>query len=272
MQWNCHPESMESRNTLITSDFIHYTREYVEKKYQCPCFYVTGTVGGLLSHNTRVLKDGAGNLLKGGTWEFCEAFGHGVGRIADHAIAQAKPIALLPAKAHVRRVALPIENRVYLALRFTGVLNRDAYEVRPSRYEFGPMLRRATSQNHRHSKPRLVICNLESLRSPRSRARFIRTRARDLSGAVDPAADFPNAPLEPNVMALLPGKHKMIFGLANDEVGYIIPKRQWDSVAPYCYQRKESQYGEINSCGPNSAPILMQALADCIADAKKNRD
>jgi hypothetical protein len=49
-------------------------------------------------------------------------------------------------------------------------------------------------------------------------------------------------------------------GLANDELGYIIPKRQWDKVAPYCYGNETGQYGEINSCGAQVAPILMTAL------------
>src|SRR4030095_5353140 len=33
INWNTHPESMESKNTIITSDFPHAVREAVEKKY-----------------------------------------------------------------------------------------------------------------------------------------------------------------------------------------------------------------------------------------------
>ena len=59
-----------------------------------------------------------------------------------------------------------------------------------------------------------------------------------------------------------------VIRLASDEVGYIIPKRQWDEKSPYCYGRAKSQYGEINSCGPETAPILMKALADCVRQLK----
>lgn len=52
----------------------------------------------------------------------------------------------------------------------------------------------------------------------------------------------------------------MLIGLANDEIGYIIPKRQWDNEKPYAYGRDKSQYGEMNSCSPDVAPILMAAL------------
>ena len=54
----------------------------------------------------------------------------------------------------------------------------------------------------------------------------------------------------------------MLIGLANDELGYIIPKRQWDEKAPFCYGRTSAQYGEINSLGPETAPLLCAAFRE----------
>ncbi len=54
----------------------------------------------------------------------------------------------------------------------------------------------------------------------------------------------------------LKATHKMIVGRANDEIGYIIPKRQWDEKKPFCYGLTKAQYGEINSCGPDVAAVL----------------
>jgi hypothetical protein len=84
---------------------------------------------------------------------------------------------------------------------------------------------------------------------------------------VEPNVDFPDAPLEPTVASLMPGKQWLLVGLANDEIGYIIPKRQWDKEAPYAYGKEGGQYGEVNSCGPQIAPILMQALKLRVAEA-----
>jgi hypothetical protein len=53
--------------------------------------------------------------------------------------------------------------------------------------------------------------------------------------------------------------------LANDELGYIIPKSEWDSAPPWSYGRDEPQYGEKNSAGPETAPILMRALRDLLS-------
>jgi hypothetical protein len=83
----------------------------------------------------------------------------------------------------------------------------------------------------------------------------------------DPGADFPDAPIEPAVYQQLKGPHRMIIGLANDEIGYILPKRQWDEKPPYCYGRTAPQYGEQNSVGPEAGPILCRAIKE-LAEGK----
>ncbi len=73
-----------------------------------------------------------------------------------------------------------------------------------------------------------------------------------------PEADYPSPPIEvPPLRSQMKGKLNMIVGLANDEVGYIIPKSQWDKKPPYAYGRTKSpQYGEANSPGPDVAPTI----------------
>jgi hypothetical protein len=56
------------------------------------------------------------------------------------------------------------------------------------------------------------------------------------------------------------GKYKFVIGLANDEIGYIIPQSEWDEDKPYIYGSKEPLYGEINSVGPQAAPIIHQRI------------
>ncbi len=44
-----------------------------------------------------------------------------------------------------------------------------------------------------------------------------------------PSGDFPVESVEvPPLRELMPGRIKFIFGLANDEIGYLIPKSEWD--------------------------------------------
>ncbi len=71
-----------------------------------------------------------------------------------------------------------------------------------------------------------------------------------------PGRDFDIQAVEvPPLRKEMHGKVNMIFGLANDEIGYILPKSQWDAEPPYIYDN-ESQYGEENSGGPEVAPVI----------------
>jgi hypothetical protein len=84
-----------------------------------------------------------------------------------------------------------------------------------------------------------------------------------VNGGIEQAqgGDFQVAPVEvPPLRQLMPGRIKFIFGLANDEVGYLIPKSEWDEKPPYLYGADHAPYGEINSVGPDAAGTVHSAL------------
>ena len=92
-----------------------------------------------------------------------------------------------------------------------------------------------------------------------------------VNGGIDrpEGADFPNAAMElPPIRELMPGKIRFVFGLANDEIGYIIPKAEWDQKRPYLYGAKKKPYGEINSVGPEAAPRIHSAFRELCAPTK----
>ena len=82
-----------------------------------------------------------------------------------------------------------------------------------------------------------------------------------------PGRDYAVQPVEvPPLRTLMPGRFRFVIGLANDELGYIIPKSQWDDEAPWLYGAEEETYGEIVSFGPDTAPLLHAALREVLAD------
>lgn len=87
---------------------------------------------------------------------------------------------------------------------------------------------------------------------------------------IDAGADFQDAPPEPSIVEVLPGEKILIIGLANDELGYLVPKRQWDRAKPFAYGRQQDQYGEENSVGSDAAPIIYGALKRRVAEASSN--
>jgi hypothetical protein len=77
--------------------------------------------------------------------------------------------------------------------------------------------------------------------------------------------DFAIPPQEvPPLRSVMTGQFRFISGLSNDMVGYIIPKSQWDQQPPHTYGQQHPPYGEINSLGPETAPILHAAMIDLI--------
>jgi hypothetical protein len=85
--------------------------------------------------------------------------------------------------------------------------------------------------------------------------------------ARDPGADFPDAPEEKAIKRLMTAPVRMLFGLANDEIGYIIPKAQWDEKPPFTFGAQKRWYGEVNSVGPEAAPLIASAFQRLLAGA-----
>jgi hypothetical protein len=78
-----------------------------------------------------------------------------------------------------------------------------------------------------------------------------------------PGADFDLPIIEtPPLREMMPGRIKFVFGLANDEIGYILPKSQWDEAPPFTYGRTEAPYGEVNSVGPDVGPTIHAAFRE----------
>lgn len=271
VQWNNHPEAMDSQNTEITADFPWATVEALEKRYQCPVAYFTGPVGGLMAP-LRTLKDPkSGAELHQGTWEYTEVYGKMVADLAAKAIKGAEPIKLTPMSVSSKSIAIPLGNIGFHLMWSMNVLPREAYEWTGDPYKIGPVVdRRGGKKGVKGAlQSEVAYLKLGDLHVAAIPGEIYPELVYDkVQEPVDPNADFPDAAVEPSVVESLPGEKIMIFGLANDEVGYIIPKRQWDKKAPFAYGRKSDQYGEENSVGPETAPIIMNALKAAVDDAK----
>ena len=272
VQWNCHPETMSSKNTEITADFIGYTVSRLSKRRRCPVVYLTGSVGGLMTSLHVEIKDKKGNPLADGTFEKTERYGRLLADLAEGALTKSQPVRLTPFQARSRAVFVPMDNKGYLVMRQVGVLKRPAFLWSGDPYKAAPADAKEIKKPlcMRTEVAWLRLGELDIAAIPGEiYPELVLDKVQD---PPDPGADFPDAPIEPAIYKQLAGPHRMIVGLANDEIGYIIPKRQWDVKPPFCYNRKSAQYGEINSVGPETAPILCNAFKELLSDASKKRE
>lgn len=271
VQWNCHPETMDDKNTLLTADYVYFTIDHLQKKHSCPVVYLTGTVGGLLTSLHVPIRSPEGVDLKDGTWEKTERYGRLLGEACDQALARAEPIPLTPMQVRRREFTVPMTNPLYHLGRKLGVLKREVYVWTGNPLE----LRRGDAQTPedkmavRTEVSALLLGDLHIACIPGEiYPELVLDKIQD---PVDPGADFPEAAKEPAIYTHLGGKRQMIVGLANDQLGYIIPKRQWDEKPPFCYSRPKKQYGEENSIGPEAAPVICQMFKEMMAAPQASR-
>ncbi len=269
VQWNCHPETLDSKNTRISADFVGAAVKELKAKYDCPVVYLTGTVGGLMTTMQVDVRDEQGQRLAEGSVEKMRRYGQLLAGKAAEVLAASKPISLTPMAIRSRSVALPVENRRFILGKQLGVLDR-------------PMERWTGDW----TQPPAPVAELGTDRAAiRTEVAWLRLGQLDMAvipgeiypelvlGKVqdppDPAADFPDAPIEPSIYGQLAGPYRMIVGLGNDELGYILPKRQWDEKPPFTYRQTKAPYGEVNSVGPDTGPILCGAFKELVK-GKKN--
>ena len=262
--WADHPETLWSKNLLVSSDFPHFVREGVEKgvfngdTLMKPgiggiCVYINGAVGGLMTtHPSLPVKDPFNGVeYNEPTFEKAEAQGKHLSLLALNAmenpseIIESAGISLV-----VRTLPVKIDNNMFKIGAALGVMGRGTMNWMKMRselavIEIGP-ISFVTIPGEIY--PELV------------------------NGPVDAPEgnDFGIQPLEiPPIREMMPGKYKFIVGLANDEIGYIIPKSQWDVKAPYTYGRDNSPYGEENSPGPKTAGVIHSNLKEMLEELGK---
>lgn len=254
VQWNSHPEAMGSQNKLITADFPWATVGELRRKYQCPVAYFTGAVGGLMAPP-------AGPT----TFEYTKKHGVQVANLASRAIEGALPLNLTPMRIEARLLYLPVTNRLYRLGLSMGVLRRERFVSTGDPFRKGqPMLGRNSGEPMTIETEVACLQLGELSLASIPGELFPELVYGQFQEPADPAADFPRAALEPTIATILGERKWMLFGLSNDEVGYLIPKRQWDTRKPFSYGRKRAQYGEENSCGPEAAMIVMEGFARCV--------
>ncbi|WP_128547719.1 neutral/alkaline non-lysosomal ceramidase N-terminal domain-containing protein [Larkinella soli] len=259
--WGNHPETLWSKNTLLTSDFPHYVRHYLENGIQQAdtallkglggtVVYATGAIGGLMTTSPKVTVHDpvSGECYTEPTFEKADAQGKQLALLIGRALE--RDTALAPQtgiRLRARTVELPLTNPLFRLGVAAGVLDAGY-----SRWGY-----------FRTEVAAIRIADATFLCVPGEIYPEI------VNGGIrNPAdADFRMRPYEtPPLRSLMRGRYKFVIGLANDELGYIIPKSEWDTEKPYGYGADSRPYGEINSVGPDTAPVLYRAMTDLLHD------
>lgn len=262
--FSSHPEAAGPQNTLLTADFPCAARRTVERARGSRAIFFAGSIGGLLGPGPIRMRDPeTGDLAPEDSIRNADLYGEALGRFAERALDEAEPVEDPRISLARRPVEIPIENPLYLLAARMGVVRRDDL-----RHE-GRLVEHPSDLGEGDvtiptEVGRLRIGEVDWLLVPGEIYPEL-----VFGGVLDPpdaGADFPEAPVEPPLFPKLTGRHRAVIGLANDEIGYILPKRQWDLKAPFAFGRDSPQYGEVNSCGPDTGPRLWIAAVELLRE------
>ena len=248
VNWANHPETLGSKNTLITADYPHFLCAELEQRLEGVAVFLNGAVGGMQSPLGATVPDPAtGRPAPENSFLKAEVIGRRVADVAAGAVRNGQTVNADRIEFFENRIAIPISNKGF-QLAAQADLYKGRKKMTPDGATATPVgLVRLSARG----KPALEIALVPGELYP------------ELSvGGVErySGADFPDAPFEPPIKKMMSAEFKMLVGLADDEIGYIIPKAEWDEVAPWLNNATEAWYGEVNSVGPEAAPRIASAF------------
>ena len=269
VNFGCHPETLGDENLLMTSDFVHALRRTVELGSTWntapgtpglggPVIYLNGAVGGMMTTLGVEVTNPDGDTYKSASWEKADSIGQLLGEMALDAIANADEISAPNLRVVNKLFRVPVVNSSFKFLFMQGTIEREVFEdprtmvqeieTEMSLIELGPI--------HMLTVPGELLPELAvgGYDGSRINAPGVPLNAEDNPNPPDVA----NAPKGPYIKDRMSSTYRWIIGLANDELGYIIPEYDFQLGAPQPWvdEADGDHYEETNSLGPNMASII----------------
>ncbi|MBI3890301.1 MAG: neutral/alkaline non-lysosomal ceramidase N-terminal domain-containing protein [Candidatus Wallbacteria bacterium] len=252
VHWSAHPTSLERRGGLVSADYVGSLLEAVSDERDCPAIFLNGAIGGQVSASEASVD---GRPAAPRTFGHAEEIGEDVADIACDALEESTPIESAPLVLTTTAVLVPLTNPIYRAGILLGVVGRPIFRGGEPASRLGAALASACIRTE------IGVFQIGPVRIGLVPGELYPELLDGIGlDKVEPGADFPDAPPEPALRPMLGGKYAFVICLANDEIGYILPRSRWDEKAPYCFGRDRPQYGERNSAGPFTAPTLFGAF------------
>lgn len=250
-----HSESLQGCNHLVSADFPCYLRERIKSNVGAEVVYTVGAIGGMISmdipNEDKLRKEH--RLL-----ESTRNIGY---KLADYAISINNDLKLEPCVNFARReFYIPADNTILTLACYIGLLEADKYadaslpkhlclKSEISYFEIGG------------KKLLLLPCEI-----------FPELVYGGFLGA-DESATGKGGEINPKILTEIVGDEEiLVFGLANDELGYVVPPNDFllHPTAPYLENGRDKHnrrhYEETNSMGPDTAKVIADNVEALIKD------
>jgi hypothetical protein len=249
VNWANHPETLGSRNTEISADYPGFFYKRLEARLGGMATLWNGAVGGMQSPLGAKIKDpDTGTIAAENSFRKTQILGERIADLAADAAGAAKPVRIGKIEFAERIITIPVTNR-----GFEMAAQADLYKGRKKTTADGATTAPVGLIRMSGAEPILAIALVPGEMYPELSVGGVERYA---------GADFPDAPIETPIKSMLHAPFKMLIGLADDEIGYIIPKAEWDEKPPYLQNAKKAWYGEENSVGPDAAARIAATIQE----------
>lgn len=252
--YGAHPEALRGANTMLSRDYAGALCDGVTEATGDDTIFLPGAIGGLVMTKDFVNVSNNGEMAQENLKITAE-------KLIHYALSITKEELVAPQMAMARTVfSVPMDNIIFLTYKFLGILNHKAVP--------------ADSTTGYGVETELSILKLG-----------------DVAVSLIPGEIFPelvtgenygraNPPGQnPKSLAKLAQEQEieklLIVGLANDEIGYIVPPSDFlvNAERPYLDRitdfKGEDHYEETNSIGPACAQAVADAFAATVAELTK---
>lgn len=232
VNWNTHPESMEDKNTVLTSDFCHSIREEVEKRFGGTALYINGAIGAAeiigdtnRKNDDRSTFDGKHydlTAIFGKTdlmFERTMAIGRDVAKAAITALEKGEWSKANTLEVKQADLQVPMDNPAYVMASKIGVL--DTLDV-PS----DEQLRAGATPQAKTTIYAIRLGDAQIVTTPGELFPEVFYGVAKHRRTDCPAADSGALP-EPSIRDAMTAKYRFMLGLCPDEFGYLVPRYDW---------------------------------------------
>lgn len=245
-----HSESLGGDNSLVSADFPCYLREEILSRTGAETVYCVGAIGGMISMD-RIGDDRVESTKQ-------------IGRnLAEFALSIKDETKLEPAINFLRQeFYADVDNYVLMFGTKAGILKADRYAKKDSTYGYA-------------LKTEMTYIEIDTLKMLLIPCEIFPELVFGGYLSSEESAEGKGPEVNPVPLTQIAGEEELlIFGLANDELGYVIPPNDFLLAPgiPYLDRVKDrlgrNHYEETNSMGPKTAPKIAEVFTKMMETIK----
>lgn len=262
VHFSAHAESLQGCNSRVSADFPGYMRDAIRRETGAETFYCTGAIGGMITmnvENEQAIRDAGGDFAAS-TKQIGEA-------LAQVALSVKKEKKLSPCVNQLRQTFyLDADNTMLLAAKFARIVRAETCSRKGT--SLGLALR---SEMTYLELGALHLLLLPGELFPELAYGGYLSAGESSSGLGAEACPEP-------LTKIADDRELRIVGLANDEIGYILPPNDFllHPDTPY-FEPTRDQYGrrhyeETNSLGPRAAETIADVFRIMMRSVQRARE